>query len=236
MSTYREFQNLLTWFTKTSLANLIIAFMMLAWVRSKNEDNFLFKTVFFACPSAVNSLDTAMGLSVYSTYSLEDVARESPNTIKFMQMQFYTDRELMVDLLKQAEKAGYKAVLLTVDIPVYGRHKKRASFFLPDHLKFANFVSLKKKKGLRNNEELNAYIGAACDSSVDWQTFDWLRSTTSLPFVVKGILTAEDARLAVQHGAQGIMVSNHGARQLDGVPATVCVINVKLFLIFLLLR
>lgn len=187
---------------------------------------------FVVFPSAVNSVDTAMGLSVYSTYSLEDVACESPNTIKFMQIQFYTDRELMVDLLKQAEKAGYKAILLTVDIPVYGRHEKRASFFLPEHLKFANFVSLKKKKGLRNNEELNAYISATCDSSVNWQTFDWLRSTTSLPFVVKGILTAEDARLAVQHGAQGILVSNHGARQLDGVPATVCVINVKLLLIF----
>lgn len=171
-----------------------------------------------------------MGLSVYSTNSLEDVARESPNTVKFMQMQFYNDRELMVDFLNKAEKAGYKAVLLTVDIPVYGEHKKRAKFFLPEHLKFANFVSLKKTKGLRNNKELSEYIMASSDSSVDWETFDWLRSTTSLPFVVKGILTAEDARLAVQHGAQGIMVSNHGARQLDGVPATVCQMNSELSL------
>ena len=178
----------------------------------------------FVFLSAVNSLDTAMGLSIYSTNSLEDVAHESPKTIKFIQMQFYTDRELMVDLLRRAEKVGYKAVLLTVDIPVYGKHKKRANFFLPKHLKFANFLSLKKKKGLRNNEEVNDYISTSCDSSVNWETFDWLRSTTSLLFVVKGILTAEDARLAVQHGAQGIMVSNHGGRQLDGVPATVCVI------------
>ena len=170
----------------------------------------------------MNSVDTAMALSVYSTNSLDDVTRESPNTIKFLQMQFYADRELMVDLIKKAEKAGYKAVLLTVDIPVYGKHKRRANFFLPKHLEFANFGSLKKKKGLRNNEEFNAYIWTACDGSVDWKTFDWLRSTTSLPFVVKGILTPEDARLAVQHGAQGIMVSNHGGRQLDGVPATVC--------------
>jgi len=170
---------------------------------------------------AVNSMDTAMGLSIYSTYSLEDVARESPNTIKFMQMQFYTDRQLMVEVLKTAEKAGFKAVLLTVDIPVYGQHRKRANFFLPEHLKFANFLSLKKKKGLRNNRELNKYISDTADSSVDWETFDWLRSTTSLPFVVKGILTAEDAHLAVQHGAQGIMVSNHGGRQLDCVPATI---------------
>lgn len=173
-------------------------------------------------------MDTALGPSIYSTYSLEDVARESPNTIKFMQMQFYTDRQLMVDVLKRAEKAGFRAVLLTVDIPVYGQHRKRASFFLPEHLKFANFLSLKKKKGLRNNRELNKYISDAADSSVDWETFDWLRSTTSLPFVVKGILTAEDARLAVQHGAEGIMVSNHGGRQLDSVQASVCVLIVKL--------
>ena len=183
----------------------------------------------FVYLSAVNSMDTAMGLSIYSTYSLEDVARESPNTIKFMQMQFYTDRQLMVEVLKRAEKAGFKAVLLTVDIPVYGQHRKRANFFLPEHLNLGNFLSLKKRKGLRNNRELSKYISDAADSSVDWETFDWLRSTTSLPFVVKGILTAEDARLAVQHGAQGIMVSNHGGRQLDCVPATVCALVEKLF-------
>ncbi|KAJ7315656.1 Hydroxyacid oxidase 1 [Desmophyllum pertusum] len=66
---------------------------------------------------AVNSKDTAMGLSIYSTNSLEDVALECPNTIKFMQMQFYKDRQFMENLLKRAEKTGYKAVLLTLDMP-----------------------------------------------------------------------------------------------------------------------
>lgn len=73
------------------------------------------------------------------------------------------------------------------------------------------------------------------DSSVTWESFDWLRSVTSLPIIVKGILTAEDARLAVQHGVQGILVSNHGGRQLDGAPATVCVIHLVLTFSFLLL-
>ncbi|KAJ7315657.1 Hydroxyacid oxidase 1 [Desmophyllum pertusum] len=72
---------------------------------------------------------------------------------------------------------------------------------------------------------MNDYISSLKDGSVDWETFDWLRSITSLPFVVKGILTAEDARLAVQHGAKGILVSNHGGRQLDGVPATIEVLS-----------
>ena len=170
----------------------------------------------------MKSVDTAMGLSIYSTTSLEDVARECPNTIKFMQMQFYRDRHFMEQVAKRAEKAGYKAILLTVDIPVYGRHIARRKFFLPKHLKYANFLPLQKEKGLRTNEEFDNYISASNDRNVDWEAFDWLRSTTSLPLVVKGILTAEDARLVVQHGARGIMVSNHGGRQLDGVPATVC--------------
>ncbi|KAJ7392368.1 Hydroxyacid oxidase 1 [Desmophyllum pertusum] len=172
---------------------------------------------------AVASVDTAMGLSLYSTHSLEDVARESPNTIKFMQMQFYTDRQLMETLLKRAEKASYKAVLLTVDIPVskYDNHKLRANFSLPRHLKFANFLPLKRKHGFKDNDELSDYVEGLSDDSVDWEILDWLRSITSLPFVLKGILTAEDARLAVQHGARGILVSNHGGRELDGVPATI---------------
>ena len=68
---------------------------------------------------------------------------------------------------------------------------------------------------------MSRYIKAESDSGAVWETFDWLRSITSLPFVIKGITTPEDARLAVQHGAQGILVSNHGGRQLDGLPATV---------------
>ena len=117
-----------------------------------------------------------MALSIYSTFSVEDVAHESPNTIKFLQMQFYTDRQLMEDLLKRAEKAGYKAVLLTVDLPVSGKHKKRANFSLPEHLEVANFSSLKKKNGLRSNYELHSYLAAERDSSVDWKILDWLFS------------------------------------------------------------
>ena len=163
-----------------------------------------------------------MGLSLYSNKSLEDVALASPNTVKFFQMQLYSDRQLMSTLIKNAEKAGYKAVLLTVDCPLYGKHRERAKFCVPEYLRYANFSSLQKKKGLRTNADLDTYIKAILDCSVGWTILDWLRSITSLPLVVKGILTAEDARLAVQHGAQGIMVSNHGGRQLDGVPATVC--------------
>ena len=175
------------------------------------------------CVSAVSSVGAAMGLSLYSSYSLEEVAQDSPNAIKFIQMQFYKDRKLMETLLHRAERAGFKAVLFTVDIPVsdYARHKSRANFSLPRHLKFANFLHLQKEHGFKTNDELSDYIEAQNDGSVEWKILDWLRSISSLPIVVKGILTPEDARLAVQHGVSGILVSNHGARNLDGVPATV---------------
>lgn len=169
---------------------------------------------------AVKSVGTAVGVSIYSTYSLEHLAQDSPTTIKFMQIQLYTDRQFMVDLLKRAEKAGYQAIILTVDVPVkvFGRHKDRANFSVPKHLKgFANFPNSESK----NNDQMSRYVIAESDSGAVWEKFDWLRSMTSLPFVIKGISTPEDARLAVQHGAQGILVSNHGGRQLDGLPATI---------------
>lgn len=168
-----------------------------------------------------------MGVSIYSTCSLEDVAWECPNAIKFMQIQIYTDRQLMMDLLRRAEKSGYKAIIVTVDVPVlvFGRHKDRADFTIPRHLKYGNFLVDKGRD--KNNDEMSRYVEAEADSSATWEAIDWLRSKTSLPVVVKGISTPEDARLAVQHGAQGIVVSNHGGRQLDGLPATVCNINVE---------
>ena len=188
----------------------------------------------FVLISAVASVDTAMGLSIYSSTSLEEVAQESPDTVKFLQVQFLTDRQVMATLLKRAEKAAYKGVLLTVDSPTYSKHKGRDRFYLPEHLHYANFSAVQKEKGFQNNEEFQAYIDPLCaDCSADWKAFDWLRSITSLPLIVKGILTAEDARLAVQHGVQGILVSNHGGRQLDGVHATVCVINFELSIIWL---
>jgi len=153
----------------------------------------------------VTTMNTAMALSAYSTYSIEDVARESPNTVKFCQMQFFSDRQLTEMLIKRAEKAGYSAVLITVDTPRFSKHKGRAGFSLPRHLKFANFVSLQGnwKRGLKSNSEVEIYLKAVTDSSVVWESLDWLRSITSLPIVVKGILTAEDARLAANMVCKG---------------------------------
>lgn len=166
-------------------------------------------------------MGTAMALSILSNKSLEDVAMESPHTVKFFQIQFFTDRQMVTWLLKRAKHAGYKAIVLTVDSPCRGKHKCRTNFRVPEHLQFGNLVAFQEEKGFKTNKELLTYCDESGDRSVDWTKLDWLRSITSLPVVVKGILTAEDARLAVHHGAQGIVVSNHGGRLLDGVPATI---------------
>ena len=111
----------------------------------------------YVCLSAVKSVDTAVGVSIYSTYSLEHLARDSPTTMKFMLIQLYTDRQFMVDLLKRAEKAGYKAIFLTVDVPVlvFCRHKDRANFSVPNHLRgFANF----SKSESKNNDQMSRYV------------------------------------------------------------------------------
>jgi (S)-2-hydroxy-acid oxidase len=101
-------------------------------------------------------------------------------------------------------------------------------FKLPSHLKLANFTDQSKQHvGATSSDEpqqdsgLATYVAEQIDPSLSWKDIAWLKSISALPILIKGILTAEDARLAVEAGACGIIVSNHGGRQLDGVSATV---------------
>lgn len=127
--------------------------------------------------------------------------------------------------MERAEKAGFKAIVLTVDTPMFGLRLAdvRNKFVLPRHLKLANF-SDNKATDMSNSEEgssLNNYVNKLFDQSVQWKDVTWLKSITNLPIVLKGVLTAEDALRGVDCGADGILVSNHGARQVDGTPASV---------------
>ena len=167
-----------------------------------------------------------MVLSSYSTISIEDVAKASGNGLRWFQTHIFKDRELTSSFVRRAERAGYKAVVLTVDIPVMGRKlaDARNKYKLPSHLSFANFTNAQVKSALVvKNSELTTHYYNMFSPQVTWNDVDWLCSVTKLPVVLKGILTAEDAREAVKHNIQGIIVSNHGGRQLDGVPATVSV-------------
>lgn len=173
-----------------------------------------------ATARAAQRLDTVMILSTLSTTPMEVVASAS-NAPKWFQLYVYKDREITRQLVQRAEAAGYKALCLTVDVPVIGNRERdlRNAFSFPKELPLANFLDMGLEEmpvGVVNEASgLGAYIASKWDPSLTWADFDWFRSITNLPIVVKGILTGEDARLAADHGAAGIVVSNHGGRQLD---------------------
>ena len=169
-----------------------------------------------------------MMLSSLSTTSMEDVAEASGHGLRWMQLYVYRNREITKSIIQRAEKAGYKAIVVTADTPVIGKRlvDTRDHFNLPPNLHLANFSSTSAAYSLSGGREaegsfLQKYSTELLDPSLTWEGIDWIRSMTQLPVLVKGILTAEDAVEAVKHGVQGIIVSNHGGRQLDGVLATV---------------
>ncbi|KAL7212472.1 hypothetical protein ACSBR2_015209 [Camellia fascicularis] len=162
-------------------------------------------------------------LSSWATTSAEEVASTGPG-IRFFQLYVYKDRNVVTQLVRRAERAGFKAIALTVDTPRLGHREAdiKNRFNLPPHLSLKNFEGLDLGKVDKTNDSgLTSYAGSQVDQSLSWKDVKWLQTITHLPILVKGVLTAEDARLAVQAGAAGIIVSNHGARQLDYVPATI---------------
>ncbi|XP_032292652.1 uncharacterized protein [Drosophila virilis] len=164
-------------------------------------------------------------LSTLATTSLEDVAAAAPETCKWFQLYIYKDRALTESLVRRAENAGFKALVLTVDAPVFGQRRDdvRNKFSLPSHLSLANFHG-ELASGVvseMGGSGLNEYVVSQFDATVTWQDIKWLKLLTHLPIVVKGVLTAEDAELAREFGCAGIIVSNHGGRQLDSTPATI---------------
>ncbi|XP_048698499.2 2-Hydroxyacid oxidase 1 isoform X2 [Caretta caretta] len=180
--------------------------------------------------SPCRSLGTGMMLSSWATSTIEEVAQAAPDGLHWLQLYIYKDREVTRSLVQRAERAGYKGIFVTVDTPLLGKRFDdiRNKFQLPPHLRMKNFdtndLAFSSEKGYGENSGLAVYVAQAIDPSIKWEDITWLRGLTSLPIVTKGILRADDAREAVKHGVNGILVSNHGARQLDGVPATIDVL------------
>jgi len=167
-----------------------------------------------------------MILSSWATRSIEEVAQASGNGLRWFQLYVYRDKTITANLVHRATQAGYKALVVTIDTPILGRRLAdcRNGFNLPSHLKLANFSVEIKQSSMESSQSesgLYKYTQVLMDHRLTWDTITWIKSITRLPVIVKGVLTAEDALLAVEHGVDGIMVSNHGARQLDGVLATV---------------
>ncbi|KFP06070.1 Hydroxyacid oxidase 1, partial [Calypte anna] len=176
-----------------------------------------------ATAKACQAMGTGMMLSSWATSSIEEVAEAAPDGLHWLQLYVYKDREVTKSLVRRAERAGYKGIFVTADTPFLGRRidDVRNKFQLPPHLSDLAFSS---GKDFGENSGLSVYVAEAIDPSINWEDIKWLRGLTSLPIIVKGILRADDAKEAVKIGVNGILVSNHGARQLDGVPATIDVL------------
>ena len=210
-----------------------------------------------ATARACKAMGITMGMSSFSTSTLEDVAEASGEIPNALQLYLFEERKHSSKLIQRAKKAGYKAVLLTVDTPMLGRRNMeiRNQFKLPGHLKIANFTpeaedalddggyaqeesNTKRKRdppkkeastvGYHDGQKRVAPKGPvtfhthAPNPSLSWEeSIPWLKKEAQgMQVWVKGIATSEDALLAIQHGVDGIIVSNHGGRQLNGALAT----------------
>lgn len=184
-------------------------------------------------------------LSTLSTRSIEEVGEVS-NGVKWFQVYVWRDRALVADMVARARAAGYTGIMLTVDTAVLGRRERdvRRGFTLPPKIglgtiidgarhpgwtvdflthgpiTFANVASHGDKNG-GTAVTLSSFINEQFDPGLTWSDVEWLRSIWDGPLMLKGIQRVEDASLAVANGVDGILVSNHGGRQLDHAPASI---------------
>jgi L-lactate dehydrogenase (cytochrome) len=186
-------------------------------------------------------------LSTMSINSLEEVAAAS-NCRRWFQLYVWRDREFVRRLIERAQAAGYSALVITVDTPVLGHREKdqRSGLTLPPRITARNVLDTLPRvswlKGLLTHPRptfgnivgvsgagddavsLATYTTRQFSPSITWDDLAWFRSVWSGPLAIKGVLDAEDGRLAVEHGLDAVIVSNHGGRQLDGAPSPISVL------------
>ncbi len=182
-----------------------------------------------ASARATAAEDTIFCASTVSNKSLEAIASAS-NGPRWFQLYVYRDKEITRGLVERAEAAGYRALCLTVDTPIAGLRERdrRNNLRMPSHLELGNFPATHAAmhhQGAGKGSSLAAYIHSQWDPGLTWKDVEWLQSITSLPIVVKGVMRADDAIASFDHGAKAVIVSNHGGRQLDSVPAPITVLE-----------
>ncbi|WP_051817339.1 alpha-hydroxy acid oxidase [Kitasatospora sp. NRRL B-11411] len=162
-------------------------------------------------------------VSLFASSPLEEIAAAATGPC-WLQLYWLRRREVLADLAGRAAAAGYRALVLTVDAPYLGRRHRdaRNGFAVPPDVRAVNLdpsLMAAAHRPAPGRSALAVHTAEVVDPSVTWADLAWLRGRSTLPLVLKGILTAEDARLAVAHGADAVVVSNHGGRQLDTAPA-----------------
>lgn len=166
--------------------------------------------------------------STFTSASMEEIA-EAGGT-RWFQLYCSRDRGLTQSLIQRAKEAGYTALCITVDVPRVGRREKdiRNHAAVPGEAMPRNFkdrLNLSAVPHAQQGSAIEKFVSDYLVESLTWRDIDWICSITDLPVLIKGILTDEDARLAPDYGAAGVVVSNHGGRQLDGAPATIDVLE-----------
>ncbi len=168
---------------------------------------------------AAAAVETIMVLSTLATSTPADVAAAAPDCRRWFQLYCYRDQGITTAMIEQAAEAGFEAIVLTVDAPVLGRRERdlRTGFVIPASVTVPSFAAAAGGPSAGTPADMFSLM----DPAIGWRELERLTTESSLPVLVKGLVTAEDAVLACDHGAAAIVVSNHGGRQLDGASATI---------------
>jgi 4-hydroxymandelate oxidase len=177
-----------------------------------------------ATAQGASDADVIMVVSTMANVTLEEVRAAAAGPMWF-QLYVYRDRGVTRSLVQRAEAVGYDAIQVTVDLPVLGRREAdvRNGFGLPGDLRLANLAGagLGELGAVAGDSGVAAYTARMLDPSLTWKDVAWLKGLTRLPLLVKGLVRGDDAVRAIDSGADGVVVSNHGGRQLDTSPATI---------------
>jgi 4-hydroxymandelate oxidase len=176
-----------------------------------------------ATVEGATAAQATMIVSSFATTRIEDLAQAARTPLWF-QLYAQPDRAFTRDLIQRAEAAGCKALVITVDTPVtpIRDRESRHNFALPPGLHLENLREfLERNKASASHRALKGIYSAVLNAQFTWETLDWIRSFARTPVILKGIIAPEDARIAAETGAAGIVVSNHGGRNLDTSPATI---------------
>jgi isopentenyl diphosphate isomerase/L-lactate dehydrogenase-like FMN-dependent dehydrogenase len=166
---------------------------------------------------AAGAVGTAMCLSTIATATPASVAAAAPEATRWFQLYSFADHAVTEALLAEAVESGYQAIALTVDAPFAGRRERdlRTEFVV-------DVIAPAVQAAVGSDEPLTpAEVFGLVDATLDWDSLAALCESCELPVVLKGLMAPADAELAIEAGAAGMVVSNHGGRQLDGVPATI---------------
>jgi 4-hydroxymandelate oxidase len=193
--------------TPVSMPLLVAPFAMQRLVHPDGE---------VATARAAAAAGTVMCVSTTTSSAHDEIAEAVGAAPRWLQLYVFRDRQRTLDHIAEAREHGYSALALTVDLPVLGRRERdlRLGFELPPDLPIPYL------KGKDPSVPMTFAEQVQVTPSLTWRDLEWIASASGMPLILKGILTREDAALALEHGVAAIIVSNHGGRQLDGVAAS----------------